>query len=243
MCQFSRYVLKILLTWSCLALSAVWAQPAPLGPDVDAALLASAQRWLEQTLARQEQRLPLRTELVLGRLDARLKLAPCQQMEPYLPPGSKLWGRSRLGLRCLQGVTRWNVFLPITVKAFGPTWVIKGQVASGAVLQASDAMAAEVDWAEQASPIIANQADWVGQTATRVLATGQALRQDMVRGTQVFQAGSQVRVVASGVGFEIGGSGQALSAGVVGQSARVRMDNGQVLQGQVTDSRTIRVLL
>jgi len=50
-------------------------------------------------------------------------------------------------------------------------------------------------------------------------------------------------VVARGNGFEIAARGQALSAGVVGQSARVRMDNGQILQGQVADGQTIRVLL
>ncbi|MDD5028824.1 MAG: flagellar basal body P-ring formation chaperone FlgA [Rhodoferax sp.] len=235
--------LKYLIAWICLGLPAAWAQSVSAVPDVGVALLASAQSWLDHALAQQAQPLPLRTEVVVGRLDARLKLAPCQQIEPYLPPGTRLWGQSRLGLRCVQGVTRWNVFLPITVKAFGPAWVIKGQIASGAVLQASDAMAVEVDWAERASPVIANQADWLGQTATRMLGAGQPLRQDMVRGTQVFQAGTQVRVVASGTGFEITGRGQALSGGVLGQSARVRMGNGQILQGQVTDDRTVRVLL
>lgn len=238
-------VLKCLLLLG-LAWPAAWAQQIvaqPEGLATSGAVVLAAQRWLDQTLAQQPQSLPLRTEVVVGRLDPRLKLAACQQMEPYLPPGTRLWGAARIGLRCVQGASRWNVFLPITVKAFGPAWVIRGQVAPGAVLQASDAMEVEVDWAERASPVLANPLDWVGQTATRLLTTGQPLRQDMVRAAQVFQAGTQVRVLASGNGFEIAGRGQALSAGVVGQSARVRMDNGQILQGQVTDDRTVRVLM
>lgn len=238
-------VFKRLCQWLGWALlfPCAWAQQVPATPELTDTVVASAQRWLEHALTQQTQALPLRTEVVVGRLDARLKLAPCQHMETYLPPGSKLWGVARIGIRCVQGATRWNVFLPVTVRAFGPAWVIKGQVASGVQLQPADAIEVEVDWAERSSPIIAAQADWVGKTAVRPLMTGQVLRQDMVRGTQVFQAGSQVRVVASGAGFEIAGHGQALSAGVVGQSARVRMDNGQVLQGQVTDHHTIRVLL
>lgn len=204
-------------------------------------LYADAQRWLNDTIAKSGGKLPLRMEVTVGELDQRLKLAPCAQVEPYLPPGTQLWGKTRLGLRCLQGVTRWNVFLPITVKAFGPAWVIKGPVSQGSVLVASDAMAMEVDWAELNQPIVANEENWIGQTATRMLTTGQALRQDMVKAAQVFQSGAQVRVLAHGVGFEVATSAQAVSSGVIGQSAKVRMDNGRVISGQVVDSRTVRI--
>ncbi len=100
-----------------------------------------------------------------------------------------------------------------------------------------------VDWAELNSPVIATQTDWVGLTATRTLTTGQVLRQDMVKAAQVFQAGAQVRVLAYGAGFEIATSAQAVSAGVLGQMARVRMDNGRILAGLVLDSRTVRMTL
>jgi len=29
-------------------------------------------------------------------------------------------GRTRIGLRCTQGATAWNVYLPLTVKVFAP---------------------------------------------------------------------------------------------------------------------------
>ncbi|MBB1076532.1 flagellar basal body P-ring formation protein FlgA [Rhodoferax sp. 4810] len=225
-----------------LGLGSAQAQVAsPSGDTND--IYSAAQRWLDNSLAQQSGGLPLRMEVVVGQLDRRLNLAPCQHVEPYLPPNVRLWGKARLGLRCLQGSIKWNVFLPITIKAMGPAWVIKGQVTPGTTLQASDAMAVEVDWAENNSAIVANQADWIGKTATRLLSTGQALRQDMVKAAQVFQTGAQVRVVAIGPGFEISGRAQALSAGVVGQSAMVKMDNGQVITGTVSDERTVRVVL
>ncbi len=213
--------------------------PASEGNDV----YASAQRWLTDSLAQQGRDLPLRLEVEVGQLDPRLNLAPCQQIQPYLPPNVRLWGRARLGLRCVQGPTKWNVFLPITVKAWGPAWVIKSQIVPGTTLTEADAMATEVDWAENYSPIVANQADWVGKTATRMLSAGQALRQGMVKDPQVFQSGAQVRVVVVGTGFEIVSRAQALSAGVVGQGAKVRMDNGQVVNGTVSDAQTVRLVL
>jgi len=222
----------------------VAAQAQPVGDVADnASIYANAKRWLDDAFARGTSGLPLRMEVSVGELDRRLRLAACEVVEPYLPPGTRLWGKTRLGLRCVQGPSKWNVFLPITVKAYGPAWVVKNNVPQGAVLSEDDAMSVEVDWAEWNSPIVANQTDWVGQTATRSLATGQALRQDMMKAAQVFQAGAQVRVLARGVGFEIATSAQAVSSGVVGQSARVRMDNGRVMTGQVLDSRTVRLEL
>lgn len=239
--QPMRLLKHLWVTVFC-ALGLHLAHAQALGGDASD-LYAQTQHWLDQALAAQNAALPLRMEVQVGALDPRLKLAACQRAEPYLPPGTRLWGKTRVGVRCVQGAGRWNVFLPVTVKAFGPAWVIKGEVRPGETLTASHAMAAEVDWSEQQSPIIANQADWVGKTPTRLLRTGQALRQDMVKAAQVFQAGAQVRVVASGNGFEIASRGQAISAGVVGQTAQVRMDNGQVLSGVVADERTVRVLL
>jgi len=246
-------MLNHFLRWSRrLMLASLWAvafawhashaqtvTPVALGDD----LYVSAQRWVNDMLSQQRYELPLRMEVVVGQLDRRLSLAPCAHVEPYLPPNVRLWGKTRLGLRCVQGAVKWNVFLPITVKAMGPAWVIKGQVAPGATLQASDAMAMEVDWAESSGAIVANQGAWVGKTATRLLSTGQALRQDMVKAAQVFQTGAQVRVVAVGIGFEIATRAQALSAGVIGQNAMVRMDNGQVITGTVSDEQTVRVML
>lgn len=240
---FSLLIRRVVAVGLCLSAALQPLARAQTAPDAaSAGLYDRAQAWLDQMVT-DTGSLPLRMVVEVGALDSRLKLAACERVEPYLPPGTQLWGRTRLGLRCAQGSVKWNVFLPITIKAFGPAWVIKGQVASGAVLTQADAMQMEVDWAESRSAVVANLDDWVGQTATRALATGQALRQDMVKAAQVFQAGAQVRVVARGVGFEISSNAQAISGGVMGQTARVRMDNGRVLSGLVVDGQTVRVAM
>ncbi|QTN30577.1 flagellar basal body P-ring formation protein FlgA [Rhodoferax sp. AJA081-3] len=204
---------------------------------------AVAQDWLRDATAAAQPAgaTALRMEVKLGNLDSRLKLAPCGNVEPYLPPGARLWGRTRVGLRCVDGMSRWNVSLPVTVNAYGNAWVIKGQVAAGSALTEDDVVEAEVNWAEENSPVVRDKALWVGQIATRALMTGQTLRQGMVRPAQVFQAGAQVRVVAQGAGFQVSAEGQALSAGVVGQVARVRMENGRVSSGTVLDTKTVKI--
>lgn len=241
--RLSMVIQAGLLLAGGVGVSALAQSATPVDGVNAAGLYARAQLWLDQNLAQSNPTLPLRMEVVVGELDRRLRLAACDQVEPFIPAGTRLWGKTRLGLRCVQGAGKWSVFVPITVKAFGPAWVIKGTVPQGAVLTEADAMQVAVDWAEQTSPVMAQQTDWVGQTALRSLSTGQTLRQDMLKPTQVFQAGAQVRVLAQGAGFAVATSAQALSAGVVGQAARVRMDNGRILSGQVLDSRTVRLVL
>ena len=221
--------------------AAAQTQPSAPAGGLSAEWMAAAQGWVEQAVAAAQQSSPLRLETVLGEPDSRLRLAPCARVEPFVPPGTRLWGKTRLGLRCAEGVSRWSIFLPLTVKAFGPAWVVRGELAAGTVLKAGDAMQAEVDWAQEPSPILATPAQWLGQVAVRTLGTGQALRQTLLRPAQVFQAGSQVRVLAQGAGFQVVSDGLALSAGVIGQPARVRMDNGRVMSGLVSDHKTVQL--
>ena len=221
-----------------------WAQQAPSdGAEVTPEFIASTQQWLDDAVSKAQSAnpAPLRMEVGIGALDARLRLAPCSHVEPYIPVGSRLWGRTRLGLRCTQGGGRWNVFLPVTVKAFGPAWVLRDNVVAGSVLTAADAVQAEADWAAEPSPVIVEPAQWVGQVASRSLVAGQPLRQSMVKAAQAFAAGTPVRVVAQGPGFEISSDAEAITPGVVGQPVRVRMENGRIANGIVVDLRTVRL--
>lgn len=230
----------------CLAAAALVAAAAGAGAqtiDGSGDVAQSTQRWLEDAVTRAQPGSSLRMEVSVGVLDERMRLAPCARVEPYLPPGMRLWGKTRLGLRCVDGPIRWNVFLPVTIKAFGPAWTLAGTVASGATLSAADALEREVDWAAENASVIADPAQWVGQAAARPLMPGQTLRQGMVRAPQLFAAGAQVRIVAQGNGFSVASDGQAISAGSVGQQIRVRMDGGRIVAGTVMDERTVRISL
>lgn len=232
-----------LLRGMAAALLAMLVLPLAWGQDA-AELSKITQSWIDSSLRTGAAAdLPLRMEVEVGELDSRLRLAPCARIEPYLPAGSRLWGRTRLGLRCAEGATHWNVFLPVTVKAFGPAWVLTGNVPTGAALTEADAVQSEVDWAADRTSVLADPALWVGQVAARPLQAGQALRQAMVRAPKLFQAGAQVRVSAQGVGYSVNAGGQALSAGSSGQTVRVRMDNGKVISGIVNEDGTISVNL
>lgn len=227
----------------------LWTTPgraSPLDPAATQPLLQLASEWAQKNLSPDDLPaggLPLRPEIELGQLDSRLQLAPCARVEPYLPRGARLWGRSRIGLRCLEGATPWNVFLPITVKVWGPAWIVQRPLPPGAVLAEGDMAPGEVDWAEHPAPVLVRQADWLGVTAARGLLPGQVLRQTMVRPVQVFKAGTEVKVIVHQAQFKLSATGHAMGHGFLGQPVRVKMPNGRVVSGRVRHDTAVSVEL
>ena len=184
-----------------------------------------------------------RVEVELGRLDPRLRLAPCAQIQPYLPPGSKMWGRTRLGLRCLAGVTKWNVTLPLTIKVYGPAYVAASDLPAGTVLTQDHLRLAEVDIAGEAGAIYTQADGWVGRHLAKPVAVGEALRSADLKLRQWVQPGDRVQVMATGDGYAIAGEGQAMGVGLEGQDVRVRFDNGRMVTGRTIGERRVEVVL
>lgn len=239
-----------LFSWTlCLALGSLGQGVSADSGSAETQYLDQTRHWVEQAMAQKPaepaNRLPgwsaLKTEVSIGILDSRLRLARCEQIQPYMPVGMSLWGKSQIGLRCLDRGVKWNVFLPVTVKAFGPAWVLKNNIGTGQVLTEADVVQAEVDWAQERGAVLSEPSQWSGQLSAYPLAAGQALRQGMIKPAQVFAAGAQIRIIAVGQGFEVSSVGLALSAGVVGQSARVKSDGGRILSGLVIDGRTVKL--
>jgi len=185
----------------------------------------------------------MRVEVEVGRLDPRLKLAPCARIEPYLPPGFRAWGSTRVGLRCLEGPTRWNVYLPVTVRVFGRALVAATVLPAGTVLTEGDLQTAEVDLAAQHQPALTDPAAAVGRALTVTLNPGDGLRQHHLKARQWFAAGETVKLIASGPGFSVQSEGTALSHGLEGQPTRVRTDSGRIVSGLPTGERRVELSL
>ena len=184
-----------------------------------------------------------RIDIQVGQLDPRLHLAPCQKVEPYLPAGARLWGKTRIGLRCVQGTVPWNVYMPVTVKIYGQALVATAPLAVGAVVAANDMTQAEVDLAEDSSAAVSDSRLAVGRTLARAINPGQSLRQAHLKARQWFQAGETVKLVAVGAGFSVSSDGEALSPGIEGQPARIKTESGRVLTGLPAGDHRVELAL
>lgn len=238
-----RAALTVCLGMAALLPAVAQVTHAP-APALDAAWTARVEQLATQAARAAFGSNPqVRVEVVAGQLDPRLKLAPCRRVDVYLPPNQRVWGRSRVGLRCLEGAVAWNVFLPLTVKVFAPALVASQALAAGTVLQAEHLQPAEVDWAAAESPVVALPAAALGRTLAHGLAAGAALRDVDLRKRQWFAVGDTVRVLAVGKGFTVAGEGVALTPGLEGQPARVRTEGGRLVTGVAAGERRLEVIL
>lgn len=240
--------------WLIVGLLGLAASALPANAATNAATNASetaadaAAPALDAALAEQMRQLALgpsapaggaRVEVVLGQLDPRLRLAPCDRIEPYLPPNARMWGRTRIGLRCARGPVAWNVYLPLTVKAWGRALVLPAGAQAGSVVADADLGEAEVDLAEENGAAFTDRRQVAGRTLAQSLRPGQAVRQTHIKARQYFAAGDPVRVVAAGPGFALESVGQAMSNGIEGQPARVRIEGGAVVSGLPSGERRL----
>lgn len=176
-------------------------------------------------------------------LDARLRLAGCAQVQPYLVAGLPAWGHTRVGLRCASGPVAWRVFLPVQVQVFAPAWTSRAALPAGALVAADQWQLAETDWAAAAAPPLPPQAAIAGRTLARPVAAGQALREADLQARRWFAIGSAVRLIANGPGYAVGTEGLALGHGIEGQPVRVRTEGGRIVSGLPVGEGLVEVRL
>lgn len=186
--------------------------------------------------------LPGRVEVVVGRLDDRLQLAPCQRVEPYLPAGIRLWGKTQIGLRCAEGA-HWNVYLPVEIRVFGRALVAQRPVAPGQGIAPEDFRLEDIELSREAPGALNDPRALEGRSLTRAVAPGQTLRAEMLRAAPAVAAGDIVRLVVNGHGFSVSASGRALGPAGEGESVRVQTDSGRVVQGTARAGRLVEMRL
>jgi flagellar basal body P-ring formation protein FlgA len=248
-----------LLLSACLALLALAAPPLALAQPLQAMPDFITQA-LPQAVALARQAAAVvappqaRVQVEPGVLDPRLNLAPCGRVESFLWPGVSPWGRTRVGLRCLDGQVRWRVSLPLTVQVWAPGVVLRADLPAGTKLAAEHLGRADMDWAAGPGTAVEHIEKALGRQLVRPLAAGQGLRSTDLQARQWFARGETVRVQVSGAGFSIVADGEALNPGLEGQLVRVRMvtdavqegaaaGGGRVITGTAVGERRVEVQL
>jgi flagella basal body P-ring formation protein FlgA len=148
-----------------------------------------------------------------------------------------------VGLRCTQGSTPWNVFLPVTVQVLAPALVSSANLPEGTRLDASQLVQAEVDWGAAATPPFTADQALSGRVLARPVAAGAALRPTDLQPRLWFAAGDTVQISARGRGFAINVEGRALTSGREGHPARVRTESGRVVVGRPVGERRVELAL
>lgn len=184
--------------------------------------------------------LPGRVEISVGTLNPRPVLAPCTLVEPFIPAGTRLWGRIALGLRCREGA-HWSVLMPVHVRIFGLALHASRTLSAGQSLAPGDFEIREIELTREAPGILTTDDEVSRQVLSRSVTPGTALRRDHFRARPVAAAGDQVTLLYTGNGFSVSSSGKLLQPAAEGQTVRVQVESGRIISGVATAARTVEV--
>jgi flagella basal body P-ring formation protein FlgA len=221
-----------------IALAAIWSS---LGAG--ACMAAGASEFASDArlfLDRQALSLPGDVEITVGEPDPRMNLAQCSRYEPFIPSGARLWGRTTLGVRCVEGAT-WSVFLPVQIKVFGPTAVAARAVPRGQALGADDIRIDRVELTQWPPGAIGAQDQLEGRLATRTIAVGEPLRRELFRTPPIVAPGDPVKIVFSGESFVVSTEGRSLTSAGDGQAVQAAVAGGRVLSGIARPGRVVEI--
>lgn len=228
-------ILVVLLTAAAAGLPGARAQTlaaaAPANPSVaarqDPAQLRVA---AEQFLQRQAAGLPGEVKIELGPLDPRLNLAACPQPEPFLAHGSRIWGKTSVGIRCTAPAP-WTIYMTANVHVMADYLVATMPLAQGQVIGNNDIGRQRGDLTTLPASVITDPALAIGRTTMSSLQLGAPLRQDTLRAQAAVQMGQTIRLLSGGAGFRVSTEARALANGAEGQTVQARTPGGQVISG------------
>ncbi|MBZ0092992.1 MAG: flagellar basal body P-ring formation protein FlgA [Sulfuricellaceae bacterium] len=170
------------------------------------------------------------SEVSVGHIDPRLRLSHCPSPEAFLPPGSRLWGNTTVGIRCQQPAA-WTIYVPVSVQVNGNVVVTAYALPRNHIIALSDLRQQSQDIAQLPPGTISDPRDAVGKTLSSGIPAGYPLRADMLRAPQSIRQGQTVTLQAKGNGFSVSSEGQALGSASEGESVQVRTRSGQVVTG------------
>ncbi|TDV08053.1 flagella basal body P-ring formation protein FlgA [Paraburkholderia caballeronis] len=211
------------------------AQPVPPGQQDGESVRAAALAFLQQ----QSAGLPGRVSITVAQVFPR-GLAACTSLEPFLPPGARMWGRTTVGIRCV-GERPWTLYVQARVAVQVTYYTAARPIAPGDSLAATDLLPREGDLASLPQTVITDPSQALGAVSLARIAAGLPLRTDMLRSASSVVIGQTVKLVAVGPSFTISTEGSVLNNAAPGQQVQVRTSGGQIVTGVVKDAATVEV--
>lgn len=200
------------------------------------AIQAAAEAFVKEKTAGQ----PGEITVTASRIDTRLKLAKCTQLQPFLPSGSRLWGNSSVGVRCLAPGS-WSLYVPVLIKVSNHVLVAVRPISSGQPVQAEDVELQRRDITRFAGSALTSLDQVAGRTVVAPIPNGTVLRAEMLRAAKIIRQGQSVKLVAQGNGFTITSEGQAMGNATAGQVVAVKTRSGQLIKGIAKSEGVVEV--
>ncbi|VVE66180.1 flagella basal body P-ring formation protein FlgA [Pandoraea anapnoica] len=189
----------------------------------------------ERFLREQTTGLPGQVNITVGE-SVSDRMPACSALEPFLPPGARLWGTTSVGVRC-AGERPWTLYLQARVSINATYFVAARQINPGETIGPTDLSPRQGDLTLLPRTVATDAGQIVGTVAVNRITSGLPIRSDLLRSAIAVQQGQTVRVVSRGSGFEVSTEGQVLTRASAGDPVQVRTRAGQVVSGTVKSGK------
>lgn len=191
-------------------------------------------------LQAQSAGLPGAVAIEVSPLDPSNQLPACAALEPFLPAGTRAWGRISVGVRCDSPVV-WTAYLQARVSVVADYLVAARPLRAGQIVGPADLDVRRGDLTNLPDNTLTDGTQAMGHHTRFAVAAGTPLRGDMLRVPHAVRQGQTVPVISAGPGFRVSSEGKAMNNAAPGESVRVRLGNGQVVTGIAQPGGTVEV--
>jgi len=195
---------------------------ANIPPDVDVAI--------KRFVARNPMVAGMQTEVEYIDQNPTIQACP-EKIEVGSQPGIRLWGRTSVQLRCKK--LAWTYNLAIRVRVIGD-YVVAGRYLQGNVKVAQgDLRVVQGDLTDLTDDVLRSVKDGYNRILVRPVQAGMPIGLNDLREPAVIAIGDPVRILISGKDFEVTGEGVAQTSGMVGDTVKVKLYDGQTISGKI----------
>lgn len=191
-----------------------------------ASILQSAEQFLQV----QTTGLPGQVKINMGAVDEHINLPVCDSLQPFIPVGGRIWGKTTVGVRCTSP-SPWMVYVQANISVIGNYIVSAAPLAQGQIVSANQLSVVSGDLTQLPSGIITDSSQAVGRIMAFSLPAGTPLRADALRAQIAIQQGQNVKLISKGNGFQVSAQGRAIASAMAGHIVQVRVSSGQVISG------------
>lgn len=232
-----RWFFNVTSVFAALLLGSL-AQAEEVIVEDQASLERVIRDFLEPQLAGMET---TRTEISIGRVDPRLRLAKCLQPIKVDFLGKKnLFGKVNIRLDCNQ--PRWGIFIPANIRVFENVVVSQVSVPRNSVLSASRLSLREVETSALNYTFFRDVAQVAGTTTTRPIQANHIVYTNMVKASAAIRKGDSVVIRAVAGSLVVRMKGLALQEGAVGKQIQVRnVQSRRIIRAIVTGPGQVEV--
>jgi len=178
----------------------------------------------------------------IGHLDSRLSLRACEQpLKIYLAPGSKLRGKTSVGVRC-NAPKPWALYVPATINIISTVYVTARPLTRGHIIQEQDIVSAEHNLSRLNYGYFSKKESLIGKQTRRRLQQNHIITPNQITEPLMVKKGEKVALIAKSSNFSIRMKGEAMMNGAQGERIRVKnMSSNRIIEGTVTQNNEVTV--